>query len=54
MLLRYGFEFENFEWIKGVVAHVAEDEIIFTDIGVFTDEQKKRTQKFILWFSLVR
>lgn len=47
MLLRYGFEFEDFEWIKGAVSHIDEDEIIFSDVNVFTDEQKKRIQKFI-------
>lgn len=49
MLLRYGFEFEDedFEWIKDAVSHVDEDEMIFTDVDVFTDEQKKRIQKFI-------
>ena len=47
MLLRYGFEFEDFEWIKEAVSHVDEDEMIFTDIDIFTDEQKKRIQKFI-------
>ena len=47
MLLRYGFEFEDFEWIKEAVSHIDEDEMIFTDIDIFTDEQKKRIQKFI-------
>lgn len=47
MLLRYGFEFEDFGWIKEIVTHVDEDEMIFSNLDNLTDEQKERVQKFI-------
>ena len=47
MLLRYGFEFEDFDWIKDAVIHVDENEMVFSDIDALTEEQKKRIQKFV-------
>lgn len=47
MLLRYGFEFEDFEWIKDAVNYVDEDEMIFVDVDALTDEQKERIKKFV-------
>lgn len=47
MLLRYGFEFEDFGWIKEIVTHVDENEMIFSNVDNLTDEQKERVQKFI-------
>lgn len=47
MLLRYGFEFEDFEWIKDVVSSVDEDEIVFAGVDSLSEEQKKRIHKFV-------
>ena len=47
MLLRYGFEFEDFVWIKDAIHHIDEDEIIFVDVNALTSEQQERIQKFI-------
>jgi len=46
-LLRYGFEFEDFEWLVPVVESVSEEEIVFINISSLTPEQKERIDKFI-------
>lgn len=47
MLLRYGFDFEDFEWIKNVVVNVDEEEMVFSDIDSLTEEQLMRIKKFM-------
>lgn len=46
LLIRYGFEFEDFDWIKDVVSSINEDEIVFSNIENLTSDQKKRISKF--------
>ena len=46
LLIRYGFEFEDFDWIKDVVSRINEDEIVFSNIENLTNDQKKRISKF--------
>ena len=46
LLIRYGFEFEDFDWIKDVVSSINEDEIVFSNIENLTNDQKKRISKF--------
>jgi hypothetical protein len=47
MLLRYGFEFEDFDWIKDFVTHIDEDEMIISNPELLTEEQQRRVKKFI-------
>jgi len=47
MLLRYGFDFEDFEWLLPVVEAVSEEEIIFGGIESLSDEQRHRIERFI-------
>ena len=47
MLLRYGFDFEDFDWLKDIVTYIDEDEMIIAAPESLTDEQLKRVQKFI-------
>ena len=47
MLIRYGFEFEDFDWIKNVVQNIDEDEIVFNDnIKTLSEEHLQRISKF--------
>ena len=47
MLLRYGFDFEDFDWIKGLVTHIDENEMIISTTESLTEDQLRRIQKFI-------
>lgn len=47
MLIRYGFEFEEFDWIKTAVSHIDEEEMTFYDVDALTAEQKERISKFV-------
>lgn len=47
MLLRYGFDFEDFEWLKKIVTHIDEDEMSVYGIEQLTEDQYKRIKKFI-------
>ena len=47
MLLRYGFDFEDFDWIMPIVTHADEEELLFSDIKELTAEQLKRIKKYI-------
>lgn len=47
MLLRYGFDFEEFTWIKNIVKHIDEDEILFENMDDLTEEQRHRIEKYI-------
>lgn len=47
MLLRYGFDFEDFSWLLEAVEFVDENEIIFKDGYSFTDEQKDKIRKYL-------
>lgn len=46
-LLRYGFEFEDMDWLLSIVESVNQEEIIFSDVTSLTDEQFNRISKFI-------
>ena len=47
-LLRYGFEFEDFDWIYDMVISIDSTEIKFNDnITTLTDEQFDKIRKFI-------
>lgn len=39
MLLRYGFDFETIEWLKDKVDKIDENQILFTDLEKFTEEE---------------
>lgn len=47
MLLRYGFDFEDFPWILPAVKFINEDEIVFYEEYSFTEEQLCKIKKFI-------
>lgn len=40
-LMKYGFDFEDIEWIKALVVHVDENQIIFSESIGEIDENKK-------------
>ena len=46
MLLRYGFEFEGFDWIKNVVESINENEIIFGNVESLSDEQMAKINRY--------
>lgn len=46
-LLRYGFEFEDFDWLLPIVESVSEEEIVFKSIENLNIEQRTRIEKFI-------
>ena len=47
-LARYGFSFENIDWIKGYVSHIDENKIIFKDsIEQLDDNRRKVIERFI-------
>ncbi len=47
MLLRYGFSFEDFHWLKQIVKEINESGIIFDDLSSLSTEQFDRIKKFI-------
>ena len=47
MLLRYGFEFEDFEWIKKHVVQIDEEEIVFQNTAEMSDEQREKVKKYM-------
>lgn len=47
MLLRYGFDFEDFDWIKDLVIHIDENEMVLSDVETLTEDQLRRIQKFV-------
>ena len=47
MLLRYGFDFEDIEWIKKIVISVDENEITFRNLETLNEDQIKKIQKYI-------
>lgn len=46
MLLRYGFDFDDFEWLLKAVKFVDENEIVFNKDFPYTEEQLKRIKRF--------
>ena len=49
MLLRYGFEFEDIEWLSNYVENINEDEIIFSDkISELDKEQYDVIKRYII------
>ena len=47
-LLRYGFDFEDIEWIKPCVASINRMEIVFNEkINDISDEQHVKIERFI-------
>lgn len=46
-LLRYGFEFEDMDWLYPIVSSISEEEIVFGEIHHLTEEQLMRISKFI-------
>ena len=47
MLLRYGFDFEDFDWIKNIVTSIDEDEMKISSLESLSEQQKSRLEKFI-------
>jgi ATP-dependent RNA helicase DOB1 len=46
-LLRYGFEFEDFDWLIPLVDSVDEKEIKFKNLPKLSEDQYDRIKKFI-------
>lgn len=47
MLLRYGFDFEDFDWIKDLVTQIDEDQMVLSSTESLTEDQLRRIRKFI-------
>ena len=47
LLLRYGFSFEDFEWLLPIISFISEEEIIFANTQNLTYEQKTKIEKFL-------
>jgi hypothetical protein len=47
MLLRYGFDFEDFEWLIPHVVKVSEEEVVFGNITDLNAEQLEKIKKYI-------
>ena len=48
MLLRYGFEFEDIEWLSNYISYIDDNEIIFSEnISELSDEQKTIINRFV-------
>ncbi len=47
MLLRYGFNFEEFEWLKPIIKNIDETGIEFKEIDHLSDEQIERIKRFL-------
>ena len=47
MLLRYGFNFEEFEWLKPIIKKIDETGIEFKAIDHLSDEQIERIDRFL-------
>lgn len=47
MLLRYGFDFETIEWLRDRIEKIDEDEILFKNLDIFTEEEKKEIENYI-------
>jgi len=47
MLLRYGFDFEDFEWLLPIVKSVTAEEIVFQNIDNLDEEQYSKIERFI-------
>lgn len=47
LLLRYGFDFEDFEWLSPVVESVTEEEIIFNDVKSLEMDQFKKIERYL-------
>ena len=47
MMLRYGFDFEDFEWLSPVIKDISEEEILFENIQSLTDEQIKKIERYL-------
>ncbi len=47
MMLRYGFDFEDFEWLSPLIKTINEEEILFADINGISDEQARKIEKYL-------
>lgn len=47
-ILRYGFDFEDIEWLSPVIKHIDEKEIIFDDVSQLNDNELDRIKKFMI------
>lgn len=47
MLLRYGFDFDDFSWLLPAVKYITEEEIVFNKDYSFTEEQLYKIKKYI-------
>lgn len=47
LLLRYGFDFEDFEWLSPVVKSISEEEIIFNDFQGLEAEQLMKIERYL-------
>lgn len=46
MIMRYGFDASDIEWIKPVIEHIDESEIVFKDLGDLSRERLAKLEKY--------
>jgi hypothetical protein len=47
MMLRYGFDFEDFEWLSPIIKSISEEEIVFSDVTALLEEQSRKIERYL-------
>ena len=47
MMLRYGFDFEDFEWLSPIIKSISEEEIVFSDVNALLEEQSRKIERYL-------
>ena len=47
MMLRYGFDFEHFEWLTPIIKSINDEEILFFDTKVLSEKQISKIKRFL-------
>ena len=47
MMLRYGFDFEDFEWLTPIIKSINDEEILFFDTKVLSEKQISKIKRFL-------
>jgi hypothetical protein len=47
MMLRYGFDFEDFEWLSPIIKSISEEEILFADFAALSEEQLQKIERYL-------
>ena len=47
MMLRYGFDFEDFEWLSPIIKSISEEEIMFANVTSLSEEQTRKIERYL-------